>query len=94
MNKIMSFFEELGVGGLWCLTALQTEQVLRIANLVLAILTTLFVFITRFIEWYKKAKADGKITKDEIEEAVKIGSEGVNEIKQHVDSYTKGGKNE
>ena len=85
MSKILTFFEDLGVGGLWCLTVIQTEQVLRIANLVLAIITTLFIFITRFIEWYKKAKADGKITKEELEEGVGIVKEGVEEIKDHIE---------
>lgn len=85
MSKLLSFFEDLGVGGLWCLTAIQTEQMLRIANLILAILTTLFIFITRFIEWYKKAKADGKITKEEIKEGVDIIKEGVEEINEHIE---------
>ena len=84
MSKIANFFEDFGVGGLWCLTAIQTEQVLRIANLILAILTTLFVFITRFIDWYKKAKADGKITADEVKEGVEIIKEGVEEVKEHI----------
>ena len=91
MSKLSTFFEDLGVGGLWCLTAIQPEQVLRIANLVLAILTTLFVFITRIIEWWKKAKADGKITKDEIKEGVTIITEGVEEVKHQIDSHTKKG---
>lgn len=86
MSKIATFFEDLGVGGLWCLTAIQTEQILRIANLVLAILTTLFVFVTRFWEWYKKAKADGKITKEELKEGVGIVKDGVDEIKEHIEN--------
>ncbi len=86
MNKVLTFFEDLGVGGLWCLTAVQPEQVLRIANLVLAILTTLFVFVTRIVEWWKKAKKDGKITKDEIEELGSIVGEGIKDIKENVES--------
>ena len=91
MNKVLSLFEDVGVGGLWCLTAIQTEQALRIANLILAILTTLFIFVTRFIEWFKKAKADGKITKDELKEGVTIITEGVEDIKTQIDSHTKKG---
>ena len=85
MSKILTFFEDLGVGGLWCLTAIQTEQVLRIANLILAIITTLFIFVTRFVEWWKKAHADGKITKEEIEEGIGIIKEGVEEINDHIE---------
>ena len=92
MSKVATFFEDFGVGGLWCLTAIQTEQVLRIANLVLAILTTLFVFVTRLIDWYKRAKADGKITKDEIKEGVEIVTEGVKEVQSQIDSHTKKGE--
>ena len=36
--------------------------------------------------WYKNAKKDGKITKEEIEEGVKIVSDGSQNIKDSIDN--------
>ena len=35
----------------------------------------------KLYNWYKKAKADGKITKDEVKEGVGIITEGFKELK-------------
>lgn len=80
-----NLFEDLGCGSLCVLTVAQTETVLRIANLVLAIFISLLVLVSRVIDWYKKAKADGKITSDEVKELVEIGKDGAKEIKDHIE---------
>lgn len=82
---LRNLFEDLGCGSLCILTATQTETVLRIANLVLAIIISLLVLVSRIIDWYKKATADGKITKDEVEELIDIGKDGAKEIKEHIE---------
>lgn len=82
---LRNLFEDLGCGSLCILTATQTETVLRIANLVLAIIISLLVLVSRIIDWYKKATADGKITKDEVEELIDIGKDGAKEIKDHIE---------
>ncbi len=82
---LRNLFEDLGCGGLCILTATQTETVLRIANLVLAIIISLLVLVSRIIDWYKKATADGKITKDEVKELIDIGKDGAKEIKDHIE---------
>lgn len=70
-------------------TGLQTNEVLETISLIITIIGALISFIVvPLINWYKHAKRDGKITKDEIEDAVEIISDGVNEIKDK----TKGGK--
>ena len=86
---IRNLFEDLGCGGLCVLTATQTETVLRIVNLVLAILISLLVLVSRVIDWWKKAKKDGKITSDEIQEGVKIIEDGAKEIKEHINGKDK-----
>lgn len=84
--NIRNFLEDIGAGGLCVLTATQTEMVLRIANLVLAIIISLLILISRIIDWYKKAKAnDGKITGDEIKEGIDIIVDGAKDIKGHIE---------
>lgn len=82
---LRNLFEDIGCGSLCILTATQTETVLRIANLVLAIIISLLVLVSRIIDWYKKATADGKITKDELKELIDIGKDGAKEIKDHIE---------
>ena len=87
--SIKHFLEDIGCGGLGILTVLQTEQILRIANLILAIIISLLVLVSRIVEWWKKAKADGKIDADEVKEGVKIIEDGAKEIKEHIDNGNK-----
>ena len=51
-------------------TAIQTDITLQIISLVLTIVATVFSIAFTIYKWYKSAKADGKITKDEIDELI------------------------
>lgn len=51
-------------------TALQSDEVLRYIQLILTILSTLFAIAFTIYKWYKKAKEDGKITKDEVDDLI------------------------
>ena len=51
-------------------TAVQTDTTLQIISLVLTIIATAFSIAFTIYKWYKSAKADGKITKDEIDELI------------------------
>ena len=51
-------------------TAIQTDTTLQIISLVLTIVATAFSIAFTIYKWYKSAKADGKITKDEIDELI------------------------
>ena len=53
-------------------TSIQVDEILRYVSLGITILGGLITLITQIIAWYKKAKADGKITKEEIEEGLNI----------------------
>lgn len=64
------------------LTASQTQQTFQIISLILTCIATSFSIISRLAVWYKNAKADGKITKEEVKEAEKIIKD---EIKQKGD---------
>ena len=62
-------------------TGLQTSEVLQIISLVLTIIGSLITITMAIINGWKKAKADGKITSDEIQEGVKIVQDGLEELK-------------
>ena len=49
-------------------TAVQTDTTLQIVSLVLTIIATTFSIAFTVYKWWKSAKADGKITKEEIED--------------------------
>ena len=51
-------------------TAVQTDATLQIISLVLTIIATAFSIAFTIYKWWKSAKADGKITKDEIDELI------------------------
>lgn len=50
------------------LTALQTEAVFRVISLILTIFATLLSIALTLWTWYRKAKEDGKITPEEVED--------------------------
>ena len=53
----------------WITTINQANEVFRLIQLILSILCSVLVIITTIIiPWYKKAKKDGKITSDEVED--------------------------
>ena len=89
--SIRHFFEDLGNGVMYLISWAQVEQALRIASFVLSIFISILIIVSRIHDWWKKAKEDGKITKDEIKEGVTIITEGVEDIKTQIDSHTKKG---
>lgn len=79
------------IGGnalLYVLTIAQSNGTFQIIELVMSILVSVIILAYRLWKWWKEAKKDGKITKEEIEEGVDIIADGVDEIKDK----TKGGK--
>lgn len=58
------------------------NDVIQIISSCLTIAGGILTFIVMpLISWYKKAKKDGKITKEEIEEVADIIKDGIDEIK-------------
>lgn len=79
------------IGGnvlLYMLTIAQSNETFQIVELVMSILVSVIILAYRLWKWWKEAKKDGKITKEEIEDGVDIIVDGVDEIKDK----TKGGK--
>ena len=60
---------------MYVFTAVQTKEVFEIISLILSILISIVILVSNIINWVKKASADGKIDKEEIDELVDILSE-------------------
>lgn len=69
----------LGSATSWICTVVQTNEIFQCVMLVLSILSTLFTLAYTIYKWYNKAKEDGKITKQEIEELTEDVSEVLND---------------
>lgn len=67
-------------------TALQTEEILRIVSLIITILGAIIsMIVLPLLTWYKNAKRDDKITKDEIKEGIDTLQEGIEGVKDALD---------
>ena len=74
----------------YMLVALQDNPILQGVQLGLSILTSIVLVAYRIWKWHNEATADGKITKDEIEEGAKIISDGLEEVNDKVNGKDKG----
>ena len=87
--KIKDFFQIIGNGLQYAISLAQVEDALRIAGIILSVIISLLIIIDKIITWWKNAKADGKITEDEIKEGVEIIKDGTQEIKDHIEKGKK-----
>ena len=67
---------------MYVFTAVQTKEIFQIISLALTILTSVIIIVSKIVNWYKKAKADGKITKEELGELAQDLSEDIDKIKE------------
>ena len=66
-------------------TASQTNEKLQTISLVLTIIGTAITIIMALTNWWKNAKKDGKITKEEIKEGVDIIKVGVEDLQDKLE---------
>lgn len=67
------------------------EHITAIICMVVGLLITITCSIViPFIKWWKKAKQDGKITEEEIEEGANIIKDGLKDVKDSLDDKNKG----
>ena len=87
--KLKDIFECLGNGVMYVLTFTQTKEIFEIISLVLSILISVVILVSKIIQWWKESKQDGKIDKEEIDNLVDILQEGKNEIDNHINKEDK-----
>ena len=73
-------------------TALQPNEILQTISLVVTIIGGLITAGSMLYMWWKKAKEDGKITKDEIAEGVEIVKKTTEDITEAVKKGKDNGK--
>ena len=70
-------------------TAIQPDRTLQIISMILTILSLTLSLIIKLINWYRQAKADKKITKEELNEAVEITKDGIEKINETIKEHKK-----
>ena len=68
-------------------TAIQPDRTLQIISMILTILSLTLSLIIKLINWYRQAKADKKITKEELNEAVEITKDGIEKINETIKEH-------
>lgn len=79
-----SFYEYTANAFQYILTVSQTKEIFQIISLCLSIITTLVIMGSKVYNWWRTARADGKLTKEEVEELHNILTESIEEIKGKV----------
>lgn len=62
----------IGNGLTYAVAFASTNQVFQIIEFVFSILTSLVIITLKLVSWFKKAKKDGKIDSDEVDELIDI----------------------
>ena len=74
-------------------TALQPNEVLQTISLIITIVGAIIsMIIIPLLTWWKNAKKDGKIDKEEIKEGIDTLQEGIEGVKETLDDKKKGDK--
>lgn len=89
-----SWIAETLNGVQYALVFLQQNETLQIIECVFSVITSIILIAFRIWRWVKDAKADGKITKEEIEEGAKIIVDGAQEIADKTKEAIKGSQTE
>ena len=67
-------------------TLTQTNELFRLISFILTSLSALLILVSKVIDWYHKAKKDGKITADEVKELVDTVKDDIDDINDHTKS--------
>ena len=71
-------------------STIQTQEILQIISIIITIIGGFITWIIiPLVNWYRNAKKDGKITKEEIDDALDTASKGIENIKDEVDKHGK-----
>lgn len=68
-------------------TVTQFNEILQTVSLIITIIGAIVsIVIVPIISWYREAKKDGKITKDEVEDLSKTINKSVDDLKDKIDN--------
>ena len=70
-----------GNGLTYLLTIVQSNPIFQYIELAFSIAVSVVLLAYRLWKWWKEAKKDGKITKEEIQDGIDTFMDGVDEIK-------------
>ena len=82
--KTLHDYNYIADAGGWIFTAMQTERTLQIISIVLVCLSTAVSLAYNLYKWWKEAKSDGQITKEEIKDGIGIIKDGANKLNEHL----------
>lgn len=85
MRKLSDFLEISGNAGMYVLSVTNTKEIFEIISLILSILISILIILSKLIQWFKNAKKDGKITDDEIKDGIDIMSNGIKSIRDKIE---------
>ena len=68
-------------------TVIQPDRTLQIISMILTILSLTLSVIIKLTNWYRQAKADKKITKEELNDAVDITKDGIEKINKTIKEH-------
>lgn len=85
MKKVVEEISALTLNGItYAVPFVEIEYTLKIVSLCCSILLSLIIIGLYLMKWYKKAKADGKITSEELQEGIDIVKQGKEEIENKI----------
>ena len=82
--KPSELFTFMGNVFTYILAFVQTNETFQMVEMILAILTSIVILAYRIWQWWKEAKKDGKITKEEIKDGLDIIINGAEDIKDKI----------
>ena len=65
-------------------TSIQVDELMRYISLGITILGGIITLVTQIVAWVKRAKADGKITNEELVEGVSIVKENAEKLAEEL----------
>ena len=72
MKTLGNIFAWIGNGLTYAIAFASTNQVFQIIEFAFSILTSLVIITLKIVSWFKRAKKDGKIDSDEVDELIDI----------------------
>lgn len=69
----------------YAIAFMQANETFQIIELALSIATSVVLIAYRLWKWYRAAKADGKITRDEVKQGLDLIIEGKDEIADKIE---------